>query len=80
MELVNPTPMPGLAFRQFDQQGDLDCVVTLRGTFEHVQDGAARWCDEQMPLQWQDAYEGDPHETQLLHQGDLLPEKTGTDV
>lgn len=51
MELVNPTPMPGLVFRQFDQQGDLDCVVTLRGTFEHVQDGAARWCDEQMPLQ-----------------------------
>lgn len=80
MELVNPTPMPGLAFRQFDQKGDLDCVVTLRGTFEHVQDGAARWCEEQMPLQWQDAYEGDPHETPMLHQGDLVPEKTGTDV
>ncbi len=80
MELLNPTPMPGLAFRQFDQQGDLDCVVTLRGTFEHVQDGVARWCDEQMPLQWQDAYEGDPHETPLLYQGDLVPEKTGTDV
>ena len=80
MELVNPTPMPGLAFRQFDQQGDLDCVVTLRGTFEHMQDGTACWCDEQMPLQWQDAYEGDPHETPLLHQGDLVPEKAGTDV
>ena len=80
MELVNPTPMPGLAFRQFDQNGDLDCVVTLRGTFEHVQDGTASWCEEQMPLQWQDAYEGDPHETPLLHQGDLVPEKTGTDV
>ena len=80
MELVNPTPMPGLAFRQFDQNGDLDCVVTLRGTFEHVQDGTASWCEEQMPLQWQDAYGGDPHETPLLHQGDLVPEKTGTDV
>lgn len=80
MELVNPTPLPGLAFRQFDQKGDLDCVVTLRGTFEHVQGGRARWCDDQMPLQWQDAYEGDPHQTPLLHQGDLVPEKTGTDV
>ncbi|QFQ88229.1 hypothetical protein F8A10_11975 [Paracoccus kondratievae] len=54
MELINPTPLPGLAFRQFDQNGDLDCVVTLRGTFEHVQDGLARWYDRQMPLQWQD--------------------------
>lgn len=80
MELVNPTPLPGLAFRQFDQNGDLDCVVTLRGTFEHVQGGAARWCDDQMPLQWQDSYAGDPHETTLIHQGDLVPEKTGTDV
>ncbi|MFD1882498.1 DUF2169 family type VI secretion system accessory protein [Paracoccus pacificus] len=77
---MNPTPLPGLAFRQFDQNGDLDCVVTLRGTFEHVQDGVARWRDEQMPLQWQDAYEGDPHETPMLHQSDLVPEKPGTDV
>jgi len=80
MELVNPTPLPGLAFRQFDQNGELDCVVTLRGTFEHVQDGPARWRDQQMPLQWQDAYEDDPHLTPMLHQGDLVPEKPGTDV
>ncbi|WP_299910529.1 DUF2169 domain-containing protein [uncultured Paracoccus sp.] len=80
MELLNPTPLPGLAFRQFDQNGDLDCVVTLRGTFEHVQDGPARWVEDQMPLQWQDAYAGDPHETSMLHQGDLVPGKTGTDV
>ena len=80
MELLNPTPLPGLAFRQFDHDGELDCVVTLRGTFEHVQDGPARWCDQQMPLQWQDAYEGDPHLTPMLHQGDLVPEKPGTDV
>ena len=80
MELVNPTPLPGLAFRQFDMQGDLDCVVTLRGTFAHVQNGAAAWHEDQMPLQWQDVYEGDPHETPMLHQSDLVPEKTGTDV
>lgn len=80
MELINPTPLPGLAFRQFDQNGDLDCVVTLRGTFEHVQDGTAGWRADQMPLQWQDAYDGDPHSTPMLHQGDLVPEKTGTDV
>ena len=80
MELINPTPLPGIAFRQFDQNGELDCVVALRGTFEHVQNGAAHWRDRQMPLQWQDAYEGDPQTTPLLHQGDLVPEKPGTDI
>lgn len=80
MELINPTPLPGLAFRQFDQNGDLDCVVTLRGTFEHVQGGEARWRADQMPLQWEDAYEGDPHSTPMQHQSDLVPEKPGTDV
>lgn len=80
MELINPTPLPGLAFRQFDQNGDLDCVVTLRGTFEHVQNEPAKWSDHQMPLQWQDSYEGDPQQTPMIHQGDLVPEKPGTDV
>ncbi|WP_374395688.1 DUF2169 domain-containing protein [Tabrizicola sp.] len=80
MELLNPTPLPALAFRQFDHKGDLDCVVTLRGTFEHVQDGPAGWRDQQMPLQWQDTYEGDPQETPMLHQSDLVPGKPGTDV
>ncbi len=80
MELLNPTPLPGLAFRQFDQNGALDCIVALRGTCAHVQDGVAAWQDEQIPVQWQDAYDGDPFETPLLYQGDLVPEKTGTDV
>lgn len=80
MELVNPTPLPGLAFRQFDQEGRLDCVVTLRGTFEHVQDGPARWRQAQVPLQWQDAHDGDPHQAPMLHQSDLVPDKPGTDI
>lgn len=80
MELVNQTPLRGLAFRQFDMQGGLDCVVTLRGTFAHVEDGVAVWHADQMPLQWQDAYEGDPHKTPMLHQSDIVPEKAGTDV
>ena len=80
MELLNPTPLPGVAFRQYDQDGDLDCVVALRGTFRHRQGHPAEWCDRQEKLQWQDAYEGDPQETPLLRQTDLTPGKTGTDV
>ena len=80
MELLNPTPLPGVAFRQYDQNGDLDCVVALRGTFRHRQGETAEWCDPQEPIQWQDAYEGDPQATPLLRQTDLTPEKPGTDV
>jgi hypothetical protein len=80
MELVNATPLPAFAFRQFDQAGDLDCVVAVRGTFSHVQDGRAAWNEDQEPFQWEDRYEGDPHTTILLRQTDLTPEKVGTDV
>lgn len=34
----------------------------------------------QPDLQWEDAYEGDPHATALLRSTDLAPHKTGTDV
>jgi hypothetical protein len=80
MELVNATPLQAFAFRQFDQAGQLDCVVSVRGTFVHVQDGRAAWYQEQEPFQWQDRYDGDPHMTMLLRQTDLTPDKTGTDV
>ncbi len=80
MELLNPTSLPSMAFRQFDAAGQLDCVVALRGTFRHSQDAAAEWMTEQEPFQWEDVYEGDPHLTPLLRQTDLTPGKVGTDV
>ena len=80
MELVNATPLPAFAFRQFDQAGDLDCVVAVRGTFRHIQGGHAAWSEEQEPFQWVDQYDGDPQATMLLRQTDLTPGKTGTDV
>lgn len=80
MELVNRLPIPAFAFRQFDRKGDLDCVVAVRGTFMHVQDGELRLAREQEDFQWEDAYDGDPHLGVMLRQTDLTPEKPGTDV
>lgn len=80
MELVNTLPIPAFAFRQFDQEGALDCVVAARGTFTHVQDGALALMGEQEEFQWEDAYDGDPHGGVLLRQTDLTPGKPGTDV
>lgn len=80
MELLNRTPLPAFAFRQFDKHGGLDCVVAVRGTFRHVQDGALELADKQEEFQWEDAYDGDPHQGVLLRQTDLTPQKPGTDV
>ncbi|WP_064684015.1 DUF2169 family type VI secretion system accessory protein [Rhizobium bangladeshense] len=80
MELINRLPFPAMAFRQFDANGDLDCVVSVRGTFEHVQNDRLRLRREQEYFQWEDAYDGDPHASPLLRQTDLTPEKVGTDI
>lgn len=80
MELDNRLPFPAMAFRQFDTEGDLDCIVAMRGTFIHVQDSVVEVLREQESFQWEDAYEGDPHRTVLLRQSDLTPDKPGTDI
>lgn len=80
MKLTNRTPLKAFAFRQFDTEGGLDCVVAVRGTFVHAQDAAMGLGRPQEPFQWEDLYEGDPHTTPLLRQGDLVPGKPGTDV
>ncbi|MBB2753973.1 UNVERIFIED_ORG: hypothetical protein GGI57_004705 [Rhizobium aethiopicum] len=80
MELINRLPFPAMAFRQFDANGDLDCVVSVRGTFVHRQGEALAIAAKQEDFQWEDAYDGDPHAGPLLRQTDLTPEKAGTDI
>lgn len=80
MDLFNQLPFPAIAFRQFDVKGDLDCIVSVRGTFLHVQDGRLDIAPKQEAFQWEDAYEGDPHASMLLRQSDLTPDKPGTDI
>lgn len=80
MELINRTPLQAFAFRQFDRDGKLDCVVAIRGTFLHRQEQPVGLAAEQEEFQWTDAYDGDPHEGVMLRQTDLTPEKPGTDI
>ena len=80
MELINRLPFPAMAFRQFDIDGRLDCVVAVRGTFHHSQGQPLEIMQEQEEFQWEDAYDDDPHKGVLLRQTDLTPEKPGTDI
>jgi hypothetical protein len=80
MRLDNQTPLEAMAFRQFAADGSLDCVVSVRGTFLHEQDAPLALAQEQVPFQFEDVYAGDPHTSPMLMQGDLVPNKPGTDV
>lgn len=80
MELINRLPFPAMAFRQFDANGDLDCVVAVRGTFVHRQGDSLAIAAKQESFQWEDAYDDDSHASPLLRQTDLTPEKAGTDI
>lgn len=80
MLLVNRSSFPAFAFRQFDREGDLDCVVSVRGTFRLGAGAALAVAERQEPFQWEDAYDGDPQHSTLLRQSDLVPHKPGTDV
>ncbi|APG95602.1 DUF2169 family type VI secretion system accessory protein [Sinorhizobium americanum] len=80
MRLDNQTPAQAIAFRQFARDGGLDCVVAVRASFEHRQDGVLKPAPNPAPFQYEDVYEGDPHASVLLRQSDLVPEKPGTDV
>jgi hypothetical protein len=80
MSVDNRTPFPALAFRQYNQSGELLGVVVARGTFQ-LSDGGPLVLDSiQRPLVMSDTYAGDPHQTPQLACTDLAPFKPNTDV
>lgn len=80
MSVVNHTPFPALAFRQYNLAGNLNGVVVVQGTFYLSRGGPLLPAREQVPLRTQDEYEGDPHGTSCVGQTALVPFKPGTDV
>lgn len=80
MSVINHTPFPALAFRQYNLSGHLNGVLTVRGSFRLVPREALRLAERQLPLVMADEYAGDPLATDLIRQSDLVPFKPGTDV
>ncbi len=80
MSVINQTPFTAIAFRQYDLAGRMMGVVSVRGTFNLVEDGPLALAQNQAPLLPADEYAGDPHETDMIAQSSLVPFKPGTDV
>lgn len=80
MSVINHTPFPALAFRQYNLLGEMNGVVVARGTFDFVEGGPLALAEEQHPLVMADEYAGDPHKTVMTAPSDLVPFRPGTDV
>jgi hypothetical protein len=81
MSVLNHTPFPAIAFRQFNLAGDMMGVVSMRGTFKLVDEGPLAMASKQEPLELSDVYgTDDPHASDMITQGSLVPFKPGTDV
>jgi hypothetical protein len=80
MSVLNNTPFPAIAFRQYNLAGEMNGVVAVRGTFKMVPDGPLLLVEEQAPLEMIDFYDGEPLSNDLLRPGDLAPFRPGTDV
>lgn len=80
MSVINHTPFPAMAFRQYNFAGELNGIVCARGTYEIAINAPLKLSEEQSPLILADQYESDPHSSGITAQSDLVPYKPGTDV
>lgn len=80
MSVVNHTPFPALAFRQYNLAGNMNGVVVVQGTFNLIEGGAMEPADDQLPLQMSDEFEGDSFSSSMIAQTALVPFKPSGDV
>lgn len=81
MELINITPLAGLAYRKFGPRGQGWDVVVLRGAFRPDGQGTLQLVDGDHTLSLADTYHGDdPLLSALRHESDLVWTKPRCDV
>lgn len=80
MELVNRTPFTAERVVLRDRAGRDLLVVIVKCAYS-LKDGAPpAIADEQVPVQMSDEFYGDPADSSMRYESDLVPAKTGTDV
>ena len=78
--LTNNTPFAAERAWVRDKNGAEVWLVAVRGTFLIDPDGSLRLAEEQEAVCMPPKFRGDPAETSLLHESDLVHTKSGTDV
>ena len=79
MEVINPTPYVMDRGVIFDRKGNETLVVMIKGTFSFSQ-GQSQLAEEQLPINWEDQYAGDPTTSGIYLPTDMLPTRPSTGI
>lgn len=79
MELKNTTPFEAAYFPLFDREGAESLVVVVKATYE-IGGEAPRIAEEQDPVRPADEYVGEPGESGLIAEAELVPPRPSTGV
>ena len=79
MNFINKTPLNAAPFILLDHTGAETLLVVMKGTWSIGKDGILTVADEQMPVMSEPLYSGEPGQSSLIYDTDIVLEKPGTD-
>ncbi|MEM7136269.1 MAG: DUF2169 domain-containing protein [Myxococcota bacterium] len=79
-ELDNQTGFAGDRTMVVDKNGERHLAVVIKGTFDIEPNGATKVADDQVEVKLLPEYRGEPGESSLVYEQDLIAAKPGTDI
>ena len=79
MDLINTTPFSASPFTLMNHTGAETLLVVVKGTWTIGTDGTLAIADKQMPITSEPVYSGEPGQSSLIYDTDIVLQKPGTD-
>ena len=79
MNIINHSPMTAATYFLMNQDGAEVLLLVLKGTWRIEDSGTLTVADEQAPVNEEPVYHGEPGESSLIYETDVVLEKPGTD-
>jgi len=79
MNTINNSPFTAAPFFLMDKNGAETLLVVVKGTWSIGSNGTLTLAEEQMPILTEPVYSGEPGQSSLIHDTDVVLEKPGTD-
>lgn len=79
MNIINNSPFTAAPFFLMDKNGAETLLIVVKGTWSIGNDGTLTLADEQMPILSEPVYSGEPGQSSLIYDTDVVLEKPGTD-
>jgi len=79
MNTINNSPFTAAPFFLMDKNGAETLLVVVKGTWSIGSNGTLTLAEEQMPILTEPVYSGEPGQSSLIYDTDVVLEKPGTD-